>query len=555
MKKSDKYLIFLFAICSLILVNSCRKETEEPEIKPDENIGILEGQALIHDEFSKNLSSSTLETAITNTLNWVKSQPYVASAKSLYNGIEVKYKSGMIGIVAHFDFDNNGKIISGKNGTEIITEFKNFINLKKSPSISKDNAKSSGKIQTTANLPVGNKKVLIWSPFQEDFNYNLAEDAEEIFAQSDVELEIDIKANHVCTVSSILEFEKYGLILIDTHGSQGKYFSTREEATGTNINQYEEYLKHERLIILSYKDANGNNKNYYQGSYKFIKEYCGLTESFPNSIVFNGSCESTMCDSLSNAFISKGAKTYYGFDKPVSAGFVVLTAKAIVELLTEYYFNTGQSYAALYDPWGKYNAKIEIKGNKEVAYLPPFWQGYFQYEQDVDVTYGYTSWSIHNEANFNLKLTMDDPYLSFGVFTQSDLTGSLSIDWKRTNSDVNVTCTASCSSDIEALVVFLWVSSETDEYELTIAFDNSRPAGGTPCSGSCSNGSSIEVTNGIYLNEGNWPVSLGPVPTYSTYTGDIISGTWTGPAPAPDDGGISPYDGCVIKWYLTKMVP
>ena len=36
--------------------------------------------------------------------------------------------------------------------------------------------------------------------------------------------------------------------------------------------------------------------------------------AFPNSVVFNGSCESTKLNSLSQAFLNKGAGAYLGFD-------------------------------------------------------------------------------------------------------------------------------------------------------------------------------------------------------------------------------------------------
>lgn len=560
MKTFVSHVSVCITVCALFLVYSCKEEpTPEPGPEPSENIDILEGQALVLDELSKNLSSNTLEDAIDLTMEWAEEQPYVASVSALYNGLEITYKSGMTGLVVHFEWDENGKIKESRNSdrhTGMAGSFRKYI--------SGDIPKSTNDYKATDNQYIRNKKVLVWSAFETEFSETFSTNGgSDIFSESDIDLEIDYLADEDCTVGSVLDFENYGLILLDSHGFQGKYLATKEEVTLYNsITTYNDHIHAGRLVLLTYTYADGTIKNYYQVSHRFIEDLCGLVNPFPESVVFNGSCESTMTDSLSAAFISKGVKTYYGFDKSVTNSHCLSIEKMVVRSLTNWFLNTGESFIPDWDD-PLTGAKFEIKGSEKMAYQPPYWQGTFSYIQDIGVTrdngeYGTETWNINVAAEFDITFTVGDPYYGGYTnpyyFSDEEVIGPLDIQYLYVNNDPggSTTCEGSCSDEIEAMIATLVIYPDTKEYHFIFAFNNSSWYGGEPCIASCTSGYPHEVVRELYLNPGNWPEIYGPLPTYATFAEeDIITGEWTGPPVNLPD--IGTYDNCLIKWKFNKV--
>lgn len=75
---------------------------------------------------------------------------------------------------------------------------------------------------------------------------------------------------------------------------------------------------------------------------KFIRDLFG----FPNSVIFNGSCESSKTTALSDEFLLAGAKAYYGFDKIVKTKFCAEMADSIVKRLTVDLKNTEEAFTS-----------------------------------------------------------------------------------------------------------------------------------------------------------------------------------------------------------------
>jgi len=63
----------------------------------------------------------------------------------------------------------------------------------------------------------------------------------------------------------------------------------------------------------------------------FITSYC----SFPDSIIYASSCNSAANSTMADAFIGRGAKTYYGYSKVVNSGFSFGTGTALFNLLAD----------------------------------------------------------------------------------------------------------------------------------------------------------------------------------------------------------------------------
>jgi hypothetical protein len=175
-----------------------------------------------------------------------------------------------------------------------------------------------------------NKNVLVWAPFENSFKQDMGPVLFPIFDASPVSLNVEYQINEQCTTASLCNLAKYGIIVFDTHGSEGKLLLTREKpnysdlvVTAITSNDtfkviYEIASGGLNLITMEYYREDLGKKiteSFYAVTPRFIKD--NVNGTMPNSIVFNGSCQSMKTNGLANAFIAKGAKTYLGFKETV----------------------------------------------------------------------------------------------------------------------------------------------------------------------------------------------------------------------------------------------
>ena len=160
---------------------------------------------------------------------------------------------------------------------------------------------------------IQNKDVLIWSAFSDKYTESMATALKDVFASSPVKLNVTVMENTECTAGSLSKFLNYGVIVIDTHGLNGNLMFTREAiSTSGTLSEEELY----NLYTNKIKMVTMKNGTFAALTPEFIKSV--LSIELPNTVVFNGSCESMKNDNIANAFISRGAKTYVGFSGKVS---------------------------------------------------------------------------------------------------------------------------------------------------------------------------------------------------------------------------------------------
>lgn len=111
---------------------------------------------------------------------------------------------------------------------------------------------------------------------------------------------------------------------------------------------------------------------YYGVTSQYFK--ARIDETLPNSVIFNGSCQSLMTNNLANSLISKGAKTYLGFTNNVSATICIQEANEFFTNLTGNYLKTtGESF----DNTG--NNAYQMRGSKEMHFTLGLINGDFEY--------------------------------------------------------------------------------------------------------------------------------------------------------------------------------
>jgi hypothetical protein len=105
-----------------------------------------------------------------------------------------------------------------------------------------------------------------------------------------------------------------------------------------------------------------------------------LSGTFENSIIYNGSCQSSANGTMSAAFIGKGAGTYYGNTKVVNSNHAQNVATQLFSGLVTDHKSTGDSFASVLpkvDPTSP-NAVFTQTGSTDVLYSGEFRDGGFE---------------------------------------------------------------------------------------------------------------------------------------------------------------------------------
>ena len=152
------------------------------------------------------------------------------------------------------------------------------------------------------------------------------------------------------TPESFKNWSAYGIIVVTSHGDtqfEGlwqeflSWFGLSEPqvivltgyaATVSNKKTYEDDLKSGRLVLINEE---------YCVTPKFIETY---STTFPDSIVYVGSCRSAFNQTLSNALLSKKAKTFFGYSEYVQSHFAYDCGKNLFRNMVENNKVTGEAF-------------------------------------------------------------------------------------------------------------------------------------------------------------------------------------------------------------------
>ena len=332
-----------------------------------------------------------LATAVPKLKTWLQTQSAVESVESDGgSSVRIKYKSGIYGAIVISLEDASGSVYTKGGYTSDPPRNKSV----KIPLYKQTTGKyiAGNKIRKTSNSNgspdpkiIGNRNVMIYAPFDSYFApVIMSPSIIQILNSSGFDFAITSYSNQEANISVLNNMTDYGLVIFDTHGSGGKEFGTGEFVdTNATIYQtsYKAMLKAGKLSIwknvtISKTGTVKNKKDVYAIRAPFISD---LTNNFPNSVIFNGSCESTMNPDLGNAFIGKGAKTYYGFTKVVNTPFCKQMADTVVKRLAADLKTSGEAFMTGQSDPTKPFAVYEIKGQTDVHYADSLINGDFEY--------------------------------------------------------------------------------------------------------------------------------------------------------------------------------
>ena len=290
------------------------------------------------------LSGMSAQEKAEAVTQWLQTLPAVNSVINNKGFITIKHISGLESYVM---LNDEGSEIKGGNTTADRMSTPSIpLSQQTRGTYAKLGAKHAPAHASTTNYQldvIQNKNVLIWGAYEDAFDIDMEPSLSEIFDDSQVNLEVEHLANTQCTRASLLDLNRYGIIVFDTHGSAGNLLLTREEVGDiNNLAPDDIYDLHASVYQLS---TMSDNKTYYAVTAKFFRNK--INSSLPNSVIFNGSCQSLMTDRLANALISKGAKTYLGFNANVLTTTCRDKADQFFKgLVGDDLKTTGQSYIA-----------------------------------------------------------------------------------------------------------------------------------------------------------------------------------------------------------------
>jgi hypothetical protein len=334
---------------------------------------------------------NNLESAISQVTNWLRTQPGVAEVISAgTSNIEIRYTSNVYGGIVFAQEDENGSIITRGGIISQDDRRKNYrpISVRSQTVGTLDESKIPHRISKPSDLDpkiIGNRNVLIYAPYEAAFApHNEGQRIKNILNSSDFEFEVRHLSNQEANISALYNLTDYGYVVLATHGSQGRSFATGEIVdTNTTVyqNQYKALLKAGKLaiwknIVIKKNGTTNVKSDVYAVRFPFISDLPG---TFPNSVILNNSCESTMNNDLEIAFIGKGAKTYYGYSKIVSSRFCVENADTLTRRLAKELKTTGESFLARNDPYSTHNAAFQLKGANDVRYSEDLINGDFEF--------------------------------------------------------------------------------------------------------------------------------------------------------------------------------
>lgn len=339
-------LLFISSLIVLVFFAHCGKDNQVNQ----ENIALTDHvMEFVDDHIQEQLdlaSDKEVPEMLESLSVWLSEQEGVINAVPYGDSIVVTYVDESESIVTVYD-------MTLQDETEY--DFYQFFN-------------RNGAETSQEQVMIGNHNVFIYDAYALDENLREGDSIDKLFSfygNQPTHLK-----DEQCTVESLRQLTQYGYILLATHGAPN-CFATRELVTSENRLQYLDDRLAGKLKVYStvYKIENGYEYSgrYYWVTNKFINE---LEGRFNKAVVFNSSCESLTDDApLKNAFLNKGAATYYGFDNDVESYYKYYASACITEALLRNY-TTGEAFDlfASVCPQSSYGTAFAKAGDDDVTW-------------------------------------------------------------------------------------------------------------------------------------------------------------------------------------------
>lgn len=320
------------------------------------------------------------EIEVVESISRVEFDKYLSDTENMMNDIQ-EYMSAITyvygetvdNLVTYIEEKNStsGDIISVEsiNGSAIKVIFVNGLEfyIQFSDKSDMKTMIRGGGSNATGNIPdaieiatTKSRNILYWAPF--DTEWGEADETESIINivnESAYSEDFDIASDAAADVESLKRIDNYGLVILATHGIGGEWIVTGEKVTSDS--QYLKEIANKQVgVYYDYDPSNNSYESYYMVNDKWFLG--NVKNSLPDSIIINNSCESSMTDTLWNAFKNLGAKTYYGNSGAITNYYATMKCSYLVNKLVLDKEITGDASEASLDAYYNNGAAFIVRG-------------------------------------------------------------------------------------------------------------------------------------------------------------------------------------------------
>ena len=223
-------------------------------------------------------------------------------------------------------------------------------------------------------LAVGSHRVLVFDAFSSEFEPSDEGPAvRDLYEASTCPLfEVDHLVNGAADVAAVLDFTRYGAVVLVTHGALDgdgdAIFLTRESADLASVLEWDVYLILQELTVMN---------GVLAVRPEFVRNLPGF---FDQAIVYAGSCQGAANQTLADAFFERGAATYFGYDDVVHSPFAENAAVQLFTGLAAGLDPTAVAFATIApaaDPVAPFAGIVRL-GAPDLAYSPDLRNGGFE---------------------------------------------------------------------------------------------------------------------------------------------------------------------------------
>lgn len=374
MKKPIIFSISLLWLILLFLQQGCKTSKDDILVPPSdewttEDEQTFEAQLDLQEQgfgqFETFLQTLDTAAAIESLAQWFKSQPTVEWCQSGSQGVSVKYKSGLYGLV----------MVDGKDGGD--SEFENKVSNYVESSLTN--------LKSTPNK----KRVVLFNPSYNERRqqFDLLQLTYDLFYTKvfDEEYNVTYKKDTECTLGWLNgNLKNYGYIHLYSHGwawpnekaISEVYLMLAESPYALGNEMFKEDIR-KASVIAGYSSS--LRRNVYWISPQFIADH----NYFQNdtAIIYGGFCYSYLGNwpNLVNSFAAGG---YYGFNWSVKTNKNTLLASKLFEYLSDtslvipwatqtWMTGTPNILKEYYDAEDKITVKLQYNGDNDITLWEP----------------------------------------------------------------------------------------------------------------------------------------------------------------------------------------
>ncbi|MCF8368667.1 MAG: choice-of-anchor L domain-containing protein [Bacteroidales bacterium] len=333
-------------------------------------MNMLNVQNLADQKFQQVFASSGYDEALAQTITFLEESSEVLAAGQTESGdIWIDFNYGLAGMVLATDEENEGGSGDDKNSRYSKPPIPIEKQTVGTPGPSYYNTKEG-------EHTVLDNDVMLFAPNWVEFNSwgtEFLDGLNTLLTGSTCpSFDVSYLKNEAADLHALRTLSEYGLIVIHTHGGLDKdnnvIFLTGDEAT-YEVDEILEWI-FGNIMPIPFK-----GKTMWAVKPGFISTH---NNNYPNSIIYNGSCESAHNTTMSNAFINKGANTYFGFSETVKSWFDRDMANQLFPKLISQGKTTGEAFVGNQHDNNNPPAYFVMWGDNQTKFASDFVNGDFE---------------------------------------------------------------------------------------------------------------------------------------------------------------------------------